>query len=68
MKAMELVKEQYQLEKDLTKNDLLQKDVKKIVSYITPCVPLIGIIFGGLTVGGHVFEKKMIGEKESKEE
>ena len=66
MKAMELVKDQYQLEKDLTKNDLLQKDTKKFVSYIMPYIPLIGNISGGVTVGGHVFEK-MFGEKESEE-
>ena len=66
MKAMELVKDQYQLEKDLTKNDLLQKDMKKFVSYIRPYIPLIGNISGGVMVGGHVFEK-MFGEKESEE-
>ena len=66
MKAMELVKDQYQLEKDLTKNDLLQKDTKKFVSYIMPYIPWIGNISGGVTVGGHVFEK-MFGEKESEE-
>ena len=54
---MELVKDQYQ--NDLIKNDLLQKDIKKIVSYVTPYIPLIGIISGGVTVGSHVFEKKM---------
>ena len=58
MGAMELVRDQYSLENDLVKNDLLQKDIKKIVSYVTPYVPLIEIISGGVTVGAHVFEKK----------
>ena len=59
MEQMELVKSKCKLEKDLAKNELLKNDVKKIVGYITPFVPLIGIISGGITVGGHVVSKKM---------
>ena len=36
MGLMELVKDQYRLENELTKNDLLQKHIKTIVGYITP--------------------------------
>ena len=59
MHAMDLVRDQSKLENDLSKNDLLQKDIKKIVSYVTPYIPLIGIISGGVTVGSHVIEKNM---------
>ena len=30
------------------------------MSYVTPYIPLIDIISGGVTVGSHVLEKKMI--------
>ena len=58
MEQLELVKSKCELEKDLTKNKLLKRDIKKIVGYITPFVPFIGIISGGITVGGHVISKK----------
>ena len=61
MEQLELVKSKCELEKDLTKNELLRKDIKKIVGYITPFVPFIGIISGGITVGGHVISKKTEG-------
>ena len=58
MEQLELVKNKCELEKDLTKNDLLKKDIKKIVGFITPFVLFIGLISGGITVGGHVISKK----------
>ena len=61
MEQLELVKSKCELEEDLTKNELLKRDIKKIVGYITPFVPFIGIISGGITVGGHVISKKTEG-------
>ena len=61
----QMVKSKCELEKDLAKNELLKNDVKKIVGYITPFIPYIGIISGGITVGGHVFNKKTKCSKES---
>ena len=65
MEQLELVKSKCELEKDLTKNELLKRDIKKIVGYITPFVPFIGIISGGITVGGHVISKKTEGSEGS---
>ena len=56
---MELIKDSCKLEKDLSKNELLRRDIKQIVGYITLYIPLMGVISGGITVGGHVVEKKM---------
>ena len=61
MEQLELVKNKLELEKDRPKNELLKNDVKKLVGYITPFVPYIGLISGGLTVGGHVISKKTAG-------
>ena len=58
MEQLELVKNKCELEKDLTKNDLLKKDVKKIVGFITPFVPFISLISGGITVCEHVISKR----------
>ena len=59
MEKLKLIKSTCELEEDLAKNELLKNDVKKIVGYITPFVPFIGIISGGITVRGHVISKKM---------
>ena len=59
MEKLELIENKCELEEDLAKNELLKNDVKKIVGYITPFVPFIGIISGGITVSGHVVSKKM---------
>ena len=44
MEKMELVKDCLKLEDDLSKNELLHRDIEQVVSYITPYVPLIGLI------------------------
>ena len=59
MEKLELIEDKCELEEDLAKNELLKNDVKKILGFITPFVPFIGIISGGITVGGHVVSKKM---------
>ena len=47
------------LEKDLAKNELFKRDVKRIIGYSTPYVPMVGLISGGITVGAHVADKKL---------
>ena len=59
MEQFELVISKHDLENDLSKNDLLKKDIKTIVGVITPYIPFIGLISGGITVGGHMVSKKM---------
>ena len=59
MEKFELVVSKDDLENDLSKNELLKKDIKTIVGYITPHIPFIGLISGGITVGGHVVSKKL---------
>ena len=68
MSNLELVKSKCDLEKDLTKNKLLKKDLKTIAGYITPLVQFVEVISGGLTVGGHVASKKMSTDEKSEEE
>ena len=62
---LEMVKKDCNLEDDLTKNKILKKDLKTIAGYVTPYVPFVGLISGGITVGGHVVNKKVFdNEKE----
>ena len=59
MDNLELVKDNESLEKDLSKNELFKRDVKKIIGYLTPYIPMVGLISGGVTIGAHVADKKL---------
>ena len=63
MKALEAVEDKEGMEKELCENKLLKKDLKRIVGYVTPYIPLVGILSGGVTVGKHVLSSKIV-EKE----
>ena len=53
MVNLELVKDNVSLENDLAKNELFKRDVKKIIRYLTPYIPMVGLLSGGITVGAH---------------
>ena len=59
MMKLDLVKDNLSLEDDLGKNELFKRDVKRIIGYLTPYVPLVGLVSGGITVGAHVADKKI---------
>ena len=59
MANLDLVKDNVSLEDDLGKNELFKRDVKRIIGYLTPYVPLVGLVSGGITVGAHVADKKL---------
>ncbi|CAB4015606.1 Hypothetical predicted protein [Paramuricea clavata] len=58
MQAVDAVKDAEGMKKELEENDLLRKDIKNLVSYVTPYIPLIGLLSGGITVGKHVISTK----------
>ena len=62
MSNLELVKDNESLENDLAKNELFKRDVKKIIGHLTPHIPMVGLISGGITVGAHVADKKFNSE------
>ena len=53
------VKDNVSLENDLAKNELFKRDVKKMIGYLTPYIPMAGLLSGGITVGAHVVDKKI---------
>ena len=46
------------MEKELQNNKLLRKDVKSVVERLTPVLPYLGILSGGVIVGKHVVKHK----------
>ena len=65
---LEMVKKDCNLEDDLTKTKILKKDLKTIVGYVTPYVPFVGLISGGITIGGHVVNKKVFSNTDEQSE
>ena len=66
MTTLELVEDGVSLEKDLESNELFKRDVKNILSYVTPYIPLVGLVCGGICLGRHVMKKRA--ERREKEE
>ncbi|CAB4000151.1 Hypothetical predicted protein [Paramuricea clavata] len=58
MEALDAVKDAEGMKKELEENDLLRKDIKNLVGYVTPYISLTGILSGGITVEKHVISTK----------
>ena len=46
------------LKKDLGDSDLFKRDVKNVISYITPYIPFVGLVCGGICLTKYVMRKK----------
>ena len=46
------------MEEELAHNKMIKRDLKVILGYITPFVPLIGLLCGVTIAGKHVISKK----------
>ena len=46
------------LARELQRDELLKRDVMRVVEAIAPYVPLLGLVSGGVTVASHVFNRK----------
>ena len=69
MTTLKLVQDGADLEKDLENNELFKRDVRNILSYVTPYIPFVGLVCGGICLGRHVMKKRAVRrEKEEKEE
>ena len=64
MKSLELVENDDSLEKDLEGNELFKRDVKNILCLITPYIPFVGLVCGGVSVGKHITKKRSEEPKE----
>ncbi len=46
------------MEEELLHNKMVKRDLKNILGYVTPYIPLIGLVCGVSIVGKHVFSRK----------
>ena len=57
---LDMIKESDEMEKELQDNKLLKRDLKNIISHITPYIPLIGLFCGSVIIGKHVISKNYV--------
>ena len=65
--GFEAIESSEELEKELSKDKLLKRDLKSVVEQLSPYLPYFGILSGGITVGKH-FIKKRTDKKQTKED
>ena len=56
--GLDAIESSEELDEELENDQLLRRDVKKLVQRITPFLPFLGIISGGATVGKHLIKHK----------
>ena len=63
---IELVKSKFEIDlsNELLENTLLKKDIEKVVSNISPYLPLLGLISGGVSVGKFAVKSRLEGEED----
>ena len=55
---MEAIESSEELEKELIKDKLFKRDAKYVIEKLSPYLPYIGILSGGITEGKHVIKKQ----------
>ncbi len=58
MEGANMIDDAKSMEKDLLHNKMVKKDLKNILGYITPYIPLIGLVCGITIVGKHMYNRK----------
>ena len=56
--SLELVEDGGDLKGELEGNEIFKRDVKNILCYVTPYIPLIGLACGGICLGKHILQKR----------
>jgi hypothetical protein len=68
MEAINMVDSGNELREELNKDKLFRSDVKSVVAKLSPYVPYLGIVSGGVTTVKHVYRKTPSEEEPPKKE
>ena len=58
MEGANMIDDAKSMEEELLRNKMVKRDLRNILGYVTPYIPLIGIVFGGAIVGKHMYNRK----------
>ena len=65
--GFEAIESSEELEKELSKDEMLRRDVCSLIQYISPYIPYLGLVTGGGTVFKHIYKKQTYAGEERKE-
>ena len=63
MKGLDMIDDALSMKDDLSSNRMVKKDLKNLLAYVTPFIPLIGLVCGATIIGKHVYNKKPTEDK-----
>ena len=58
MEAADMIDDAKDMEEELVRNKMVKRDLKNMLGYVTPYIPLIGLVCGVTIVGKHMYNKK----------
>ncbi len=58
MEGTNMIDDAKSMEEELTHNKMVKRDLKNILGYVTPYIPLIGLVCGVSIVGKHIYNRK----------
>ena len=58
MEGVNMIDDAKSMEEELLHNKMVKRDLKNILGYVTPYIPLIGLVCGISIVGKHMYNRK----------
>ena len=58
MEGVNMIDNAKSMEEELVHNKMVKRDLKNILGYVTPYIPLIGLVCGASIVGKHMYNRK----------
>jgi predicted house-cleaning noncanonical NTP pyrophosphatase (MazG superfamily) len=58
MEEVNMIDDAKSMEEELTHNKMVKRDLKNILGYVTPYIPLIGLVCAVSIVGKHMYNRK----------
>ena len=58
MEGANIIDDAKSMEEELLHNKMVKRDLKSILGYVTPYIPLIGLVCGISMVGKHMYNRK----------
>ncbi len=58
MEGINMIDDAKSMEEELLHNKMVKRDLRNILGYVTPYVPLIGLVCGVTIIGKHVLNRK----------
>ena len=67
MEGVNIIDDAKSMEEELLHNKMVKRDLKNILGYVTPYIPLIGLVCGISIVGKHMYNRKTETNEENAE-